>query len=85
MTEFPKDNEIQQGLYYRLKRLIGATGTRLLEKFSPANHQTSSHFADDYTKSRFTKQGIIVVENVLPAAGINLHIKATPTDKDSPQ
>lgn len=44
--------------------------------------QGTSHFADDYTKSCFTKQGRIVVERVLPAAGINLHIKATPPNKE---
>ncbi len=45
---------------------------------------THSHFADEYTKSHFTKQGVIVVERVLPKVGVNLQIKATPLGDRTP-
>lgn len=77
MAEQLPHNENYHNPRHVLAQIIGTLGTKLTEIFP----QTPSHFADEYTKSRFTRQGVIVVEKVLPKAGVNLRIKATPLDE----
>lgn len=48
-------------------------------RVSGENIQKASggHFVGEHTKGMFTKQGAILVSNVLPKAGVDLRITAT--------
>lgn len=48
----------------RVLKVIGAQGIDL----------SSMHYADDDTRARFTRQGRVLIEHILPAHGINLYI-----------
>ncbi len=80
MAEHLSRNETRYDPQRIVTRIIGILGTKL----NATLPHTPSHFADEYTKSHFTKQGVIVVERVLPKVGVNLHIKATPLGDRTP-
>jgi hypothetical protein len=64
---------VYDSLKTRALKAVGARGIEL----------SDTHYSDDETKARFTRQGRVLIERILPSQGINLYIASQTSEQQT--